>query len=85
MDRSDRSSAGGRPSARTAAGVFGRTMEKYALEGVRLQMHTRYVQVHRSRQFKRWVDGLVVDAKVGDKQTDETAARHGARGSAAPA
>ncbi|MGL5825877.1 MAG: hypothetical protein ACRCYU_13870, partial [Nocardioides sp.] len=37
-----------------------------ALEGVRPRMHTGGVEVYRSRQFKRWVDDLVVKAKDGD-------------------
>lgn len=38
----------------------------YALEGIRLRVHNCDVEVHRSRQFKRWVDGLVSRAKAGD-------------------
>lgn len=38
-------------------------------------MHTWSVEVHRSQQFRRWVDELVVKAKAGDERAVRTA-RH---------
>lgn len=40
--------------------------QPYALEDICRQGHTGGVEVHRSRQFARWVDDLVRRAKSGD-------------------
>lgn len=41
---------------------------RYAVDGVRPVVHTRGMEIHRSRQFKRWIDGLVTEAKSGDQR-----------------